>query len=235
MTRLAAAVAVLAAALAGLASGCGGDSGSVGATLTVYVSVPLSGESAAAGRSVATGARQALDAAGGRAGGYRVRARYLDDTGGGARWDPVATAANARRASEDSTAIGYIGDLSPAATRTSLPITNEAEILQVDPGTGPSYLTRHVGEDLDPERYRPSGDQTFVALLPAGGAGRCGNEELGREAMSLILDAIARGGADRDAVIEAALATSRRGSPLGAYSVNANGEVVLEDGRAACA
>ena len=87
-----------------------------------------------------------------------MRARFLDDTGGGSRWSPVASAANARRAAEDSTAIGFIGDLDSGATRVSLPITNQAEIPQVSPGS--------TALDLTGERYRPSGDQTFARVVP---------------------------------------------------------------------
>ena len=42
----------------------------------------------------------------------------LDDSGGARRWSLAAVGANARRATEDSTTIGYIGELAPAATRS---------------------------------------------------------------------------------------------------------------------
>lgn len=120
--------------------------------------MPLHGERAPEGRAVADGARLALAEAGGRVGEFRVRAHLLDDTGGGRRWSPVATAANARRASEDSTAIGFVGDLDSGATRVSLPITNQAEIPQVSPGS--------TALDLTSDRYRPSGNRTFARVVP---------------------------------------------------------------------
>ena len=165
MRRAAAAAAAVLAATLGV-SACGEDGGNAGATLTVYVSVPLGGERAEEGRAIANGARLALEDAGGRAGEFRVRAAYIDDSGGGPRWDPVAAAAAARRAAEDSTAIGFIGDLDSGATRTSLPITNEAEIVQISPGAIAADLTVRVSESLSPERYRPSDDQTFARLVP---------------------------------------------------------------------
>ena len=66
--------------------------------LTVYVSLPLRGPSAADGRDAADGARLALADAGGEAGGIAVEAIYLDDTAGAgrARWTPASAAANAR-------------------------------------------------------------------------------------------------------------------------------------------
>jgi ABC-type branched-subunit amino acid transport system substrate-binding protein len=92
-------------------------------------------------------------------GGFIVRARYLDDTGGGRRWDPVASAANARQAAQDSTAIGFIGDIDSGATRVSLPVTNEGEIPQISPGA--------IASDLTGERYRTGDRQTFARVVPS--------------------------------------------------------------------
>ena len=96
------------------------------------------------------------------AGGLRIRAIYLDDTAGhgaNARWSPAAAAANARRASQDSTAIAYIGDFDSGATRFSLPITNEAHILQVSPASSAVDLVQPflgAGDQL-PEDVQPTG------------------------------------------------------------------------------
>ncbi len=71
----------------------------------------------------------------------------------------MASAANARLAAQDSTAIGFIGDLDSGATRVSLPITNQAEIPQISPGS--------TAIDLPGERYRPSDQQTFARVVPS--------------------------------------------------------------------
>jgi branched-chain amino acid transport system substrate-binding protein len=158
-----------AAALALVAGGCGGSSGggkAGGETLTVYVSAPLHGDREAAGRAIVDGARLALADAGGRVGDLKVRAVYLDDTRDG-RWSLARTAANARSAAEDVTAIGYIGDLDSGATRASLPITNQAEMAQISPVSTAVDLTRlpPVG-DTSPARLQPSGRQTFARVVP---------------------------------------------------------------------
>jgi len=166
--RRAAAVALGAiAALAAVGGGCGGGAAGGPVTLSVYVSAPLQGERAAAGTAIENGARLALADAGGRVGGLRVHGIYLDDTAGG-RWSMARTAANARRAAQDTRTIGYIGELDSGATRVSLPITNQAEIPQVSPGSTAVDLTRlpPAGE-ADPDRYRPSGRQTFARVVPA--------------------------------------------------------------------
>jgi len=158
-----------AAALALVAGGCGGssDGGKAGGeTLTVYVSAPLHGDREAAGQAIVNGARLALADAGGRIGGLKLRAVYLDDTIDG-RWSLARTAANGRSAAEDVTAIGYIGDLDSGATRASLPITNQAEMAQISPVSTAVDLTRlpPVG-DTSPARLQPSGRQTFARVVP---------------------------------------------------------------------
>jgi branched-chain amino acid transport system substrate-binding protein len=163
-TAAAASVAVLALGFGGCGGGGGG--GVNGETVTAYVSLPLRGPEALAGEGAANGVKLALGRAGGRVGGLRVRAIYLDDTRGG-RWSLARSGANARRASEDSAAIGYIGDLDSGATRASLPITNQAGMVQISPGSTAIDLTRlpPVG-GAGPDRYRPSGDQTFARVVP---------------------------------------------------------------------
>jgi branched-chain amino acid transport system substrate-binding protein len=168
--RAAAALAVGALALAACASS--GSGIEPGETLKVYVSMPLRGAQATAGRDVVDGARMALGDADGRVGALRIRAVYVDDTAGAgerARWSPAAAAANARRASEDSAAIAYIGDFESGATRFSLPITNEAHILQVSPASAAVDLTQPFlgAGDQVPEEVQPTGERTFGRVIPS--------------------------------------------------------------------
>ena len=87
------------------------------------------------------------------------------------QWDPVATAANARTAAQDSTTAAYIGELDTEPTRTSLPITNDAGILQISPGAGGIDLTGPAeGYPDSPDRYRPSGEASFARVIPDDGA-----------------------------------------------------------------
>lgn len=159
--------------LAGCAGGDGsGEEGSriPGRTLTVYASLPRHGDSARRADAVAAGQRLALADAGGRAAGYRVRLVELDSSdpeAGG--WDPAAVEANAGRAADDPTAIAYLGELDLGGSAISVPVTNEAGILQVSPGDGLTSLTRvQPGiARVPPERYYPSGRRTFVRLVPA--------------------------------------------------------------------
>jgi ABC-type branched-subunit amino acid transport system substrate-binding protein len=136
-------LAGLAATAAFAIAGCAASGGGVSsdAPLAVYLSVPLSGPQAPKGKEVAAAAEQALARAGGKAGSHPIELKVLDDTGGGGGWSPVVTAANARQANEDASTIAYIGDLDEGASRTSLPITNLADIAQIVLGPIPGGLS----------------------------------------------------------------------------------------------
>ncbi len=158
----------LAALLALALAGCGiAGSAKIEAPVTVYVSLPLTGPRGADGRDAADGARLALEQAQGKAGSIQVRATYLDDAKGRV-WDPVAVGANARRAVQDSSAAAYVGELDSEPTRASMPITNDAGLVQVSPGAGGVDLTQPAaGYPNSPDRYRPSGSPNFARTVPA--------------------------------------------------------------------
>jgi branched-chain amino acid transport system substrate-binding protein len=162
------ALAILCAALAaGCSNGTQINSASV---VDVYVSLPMRGPSGPEGRDAADGARLALSQAGGRAGGLRVHAVYLDDTvaaGTGVGWSAPRVARNARRATEDSQAIAYIGDFESGATRASEPITNEANLLQVSPASTAVELTRPFAGSEDLPTYEQGAKKrTFGRVIP---------------------------------------------------------------------
>ncbi len=143
-----------------------------GEQVTVYVSMPLRGPDGAEGRDVVRAAKLALADAGRRAGELRVRAVYRDDTSGRgarARWSQAVAAANARDAAEDSSAIAFIGDFHSGATRASVPITNEARILQVSPASAAVDLVQPFlgAGDQVPEEVQATGERTFGRVIPS--------------------------------------------------------------------
>jgi branched-chain amino acid transport system substrate-binding protein len=170
--RTSAAVALVAAALT--LCGClGGDERSTrieGDTVTVYSSLPRGGVSGPAARATAAGQRLALEDAGGRAGGLEVELVELYSSEPDERlWDPDQVSANAERAADDPRAIAYLGELDFGGSAVSVPITNEAGLLQVSPADGLTSLTRTpLGRPrAGPERYYPAGERSFVRLVPA--------------------------------------------------------------------
>jgi len=139
-----------------------------GTVLTVYSSHPTEGPSAATGRAAAAGQRQALADAGARAGRYRVELVELSSSLPGAgNWDPGQVSENAERAARDPHAIAYLGELNLGASAVSVPVTNEAGLLQVSPGDGLASLTEEPPRSAaGPERYFPSGRRSFLRLVP---------------------------------------------------------------------
>jgi branched-chain amino acid transport system substrate-binding protein len=166
------AIALAAAALA--LGGClGGEERSTrieGGTVTVYASLPHHGVSAPAARATAAGQRLALEDADGRAGELEVKLVELDSAEPGERlWDPDLVSANAERAADDPRAVAYLGELDYGASAVSVPITNDAGVLQVSPADGLTSLTRApLGRPrAGPERYYPEDERSFVRLVPA--------------------------------------------------------------------
>ena len=228
--RALAALLLLATGLAGCGSETSAEEGE--ATLTIYVSAPLSGPGRAEGRELAKGAVEALAVADGEAGGFEVVAEYLDVAGRNeTRFDAVTAGANARTATEDSTTIAYIGELDSGASRTSVPITNSAGILQVAPGSGASDLVRDetYNDDVPPE-VQGTGERTFAQLVPTYEPGRrpapADPADLGYEAMASVLAAIDRAAnpADRGSVVDAYFDGTERDSRLGRYRIEETGE-----------
>jgi len=150
-------------------AGCGGPEAEGDPALTIYVSAPLSGPAGADGQDAADGAKLALAEAEGEAGGTAVEASYLDVAGRNeSRSDPESAGENARAATEDSASIAYIGELDSATSRTSVPITNSAGILQIAPGSGATDLVvEETFDDSVPEDVQATGERTFARVLPS--------------------------------------------------------------------
>jgi branched-chain amino acid transport system substrate-binding protein len=166
----------LAACLAALGvAACGSDDGDAGAaedgseTLTIYSSLPLTGDSRALSVDIERGERAALEEAGGRAGKYKIRFVSLDDALASAgKWDAGKTSANARKVITDESAIAYLGEYNSGASAVSIPITNDGGLLQVSPGNTYAGLTRADGADEgEPDKFYPSGERTYGRVIPA--------------------------------------------------------------------
>jgi branched-chain amino acid transport system substrate-binding protein len=161
-------VSVLAGA--GCGGGGGGGGGTVsGSTLTIYSSLPLQGSARPQNVAVVNGAKLALKQRGYKAGKYTIKYVSLDDaTAQAGKWDPGATSANARKAAQDKSTIGYIGEFNSGATAVSLPILNEAGIAQVSPGNTAVGITSNDpgASPGEPDKYYPTGQRTYARVLP---------------------------------------------------------------------
>jgi branched-chain amino acid transport system substrate-binding protein len=92
-----------------------------------------------------------------------------------------------------------------------------------------TYLTAPT---LSPEELPPAGQQFYKDYEAEYGEPQ--NEidpyaVYGYESMAVVCDAIAKGGDDRKAVIDAFFATKGRESPLGTYDIDPDGDTTLSD------
>jgi branched-chain amino acid transport system substrate-binding protein len=151
-------------------SGGSSTSASSGSTdLTIYSSLPLQGDSRAQSLSVVNGEKLALQSQSNKVGKFNIKYVSLDDsTAAAGKWDPGATSGDARKAAQDKSTIGYLGEFNSGASAISIPILNEAGILQVSPSNTATGLTRSLGADKgEPDKYYPSGKRTYGRVVPA--------------------------------------------------------------------
>jgi hypothetical protein len=139
-----------------LLAGCGEGGAASGATVRLYVSAPLRGPDAAAGRHLCDGARErAAQEEGDEE--LDLRVVCLDAAGGDGGWTLARVGANARRAAEDSTAIAYLGEPDPRARRQSRPIVAAAGIAEISDLSGEEAVARVIaaideGDASDPRQ-----------------------------------------------------------------------------------
>jgi branched-chain amino acid transport system substrate-binding protein len=149
--------------------GGGGGGEASGDTLTIYSSLPLQGDSRPQSEDVVRGEQLALEKAGNKAGNFKIKYVSLDDsTAATGKWEPGKVSENARKAVGDDNTIAYLGEFNSGASAISIPLLNEAGILQVSPSNTYVGLTRAEGaEKGEPQKYQPSGTKTFGRVVPA--------------------------------------------------------------------
>ncbi|MDX6623052.1 MAG: branched-chain amino acid transport system substrate-binding protein, partial [Solirubrobacterales bacterium] len=158
-------------ALALTVAACGGDddSGSGGDEVTVYSSLPLQGASRPIGEALQQGMELAFQQADNKAGDVTVNFEPLDDsTAQAGAWTPEAESANARKAIQDDSAVGYLGTFNSGAAAISIPLLNEADMAMLSPGnTAVGLTTDEAGaEPGEPDKYYPSGTRNYARIIP---------------------------------------------------------------------
>lgn len=134
-------------------SGCGeGEGASEGATVTAYVDAPL-----------CAGAKQELRSKGGEAGDLHVQAVCLPSSRQGKKLNLTSLGANARRATEDSTTVGYLEASDPRAARFTRPILESASIAWISQSSGAQAMAKLLQaiEDSDAGSLRESVRETL--------------------------------------------------------------------------
>jgi len=141
-------------------------------TVRIYSSLPLHGPERAESEAIIMGIRVARrqDALNYHVGRYQIEYKSLNDAGARG-WTPAAVVRNAREVALDPQSVAYIGDLDSRATEYSLPILNQAGILQITPGSGYPGLTDRVpgitAADEPTEFYPNRSTRTLLRLIPS--------------------------------------------------------------------
>jgi ABC-type branched-subunit amino acid transport system substrate-binding protein len=153
-------------------AGCGHHAISTnvhGDVLTVYSSSALSGPESAVSRRIVDGEKLALSVHKGAVGALLVRFVSLDSAREAASgFTRRIVANNAQTAVDDSTAIAYLGETVPLATRVSLPILSAATVSVLSPSDPDPQLTAPLGAVPDGAYLR--GVRTGFSLAPLSDA-----------------------------------------------------------------
>ncbi len=158
---------VVAVALAACGKSGGGAAGG-GKTVKIVSSLPRTGSANAQTTTIVNGIKLALDETGGKVGDMKVAYEDWDDASAKkGDWDPEVEAANAQKASTDSSILFYIGTYNSGAAKISMPVLNKAGLVMISPAnTTPSLTKPGTGENDEPDVYRPTGKITYFRVVP---------------------------------------------------------------------
>jgi branched-chain amino acid transport system substrate-binding protein len=148
----------------------GSSSGGGTKNVTVYTSLPFDATDRQQTEDVVKGEKLALSQIKNKVGPCKITFKQLDDsTAQAGQWDPGQTSANARKAAQDKSVIAYIGEFNSGASAISIPITNQANLMQISPSNTALELTKNPGPSGKgaPEKYYPTGKRTFARVVAA--------------------------------------------------------------------
>jgi branched-chain amino acid transport system substrate-binding protein len=149
-----------------LSSGCSGK----GNVIKIASSLPRTGSAQGQTDTIVNGIKMAIDDYGGTIAGMKLHHQDMDDaTAAQGQWDGAKEADNAREAVGDKSVMVFIGPYNSGAAKQSIPILNEAGLLQISPAATWPGLTKKVPGDEksgEPGVYRKSDKVTFCRVCP---------------------------------------------------------------------
>ena len=150
--------------LIGLALGPAGCSLKSNRTIKIVTSFPM--QRVALGKSAVNAVHLAVEERGGQVAGFPVELVVLDDGTETGQWDTTLEAANAQQAVADPRVMAYIGPLNSGAARVSIPITNQAGLVQISPTNTWPGLTKVGFAPGEPGILYPTGRRTYFRTCP---------------------------------------------------------------------
>jgi len=158
-------------------------------TATIVFSGPLALEST---QAILNTVNLALTEVNHTAGGLKLRLEVLDDGDETGSWIPEKEAENARKAVAIKDVVAYFGPLNSGAAKISMPILNEAGIVQMSPATTWPGLTKIGFQPGEPGVFYPTGTRHFIRLCTTddlqGPAGAIWAKELGLKSVYILDD-----------------------------------------------
>ena len=133
-------------------------------TVTIGMSLSLTGADAQSAQKVKEGAQMAIDEANAQGGvaGYKITAIVLDDgTATAGQYDPAQAATNARKMVADSTIVAAIGPQMSGSGKAMAPILSQGNLATVSPMSTNPDIT-------DPKfagQYRPKGKAIYFRTV----------------------------------------------------------------------
>jgi branched-chain amino acid transport system substrate-binding protein len=149
-----------------LSGGCSGK----GNVLKIVSSLPRTGSAQGQTDTIVNGIKMAIEDYGNEIAGMKLVHQDMDDaTAAQGQWDAGKEADNAREADGDKDVMVFIGPYNSGAAKVSMPLLNEAGLLQISPAATWPGLTKKVpGQESsgEPDVYRKSGKITFCRVCP---------------------------------------------------------------------
>ncbi len=184
------AVAILAITACTAAPGAGGgDKGEI----EVWSSLPRQGSSKAQTDTIVNAINMALEEAGGKAGGYTIVYKDVDDsTAAAGKWDEATEIKNANDAVANDKLVAYIGTFNSGAAKLSIPILCKKGIVMISPANTNPGLTKPFNPG-EPDVYYPDGcKKNYTRVVPAddlqGNAGALWASQLGAKNVYVLDD-----------------------------------------------
>ena len=167
-----------------------------GSTVKIVSSLPLTGTSLGQSQSIVNSIKQVLAETKSTACDGKLKIEYesLDDaTAASGKWDPAQETGNANKAVADSNVVAYIGTFNSGASKLSIPILNQANLVMVSPAaTYPGLTKPGKGVANEPNSYYPNGKRNFARVVPAddlqGSAGANWAKSLGVKKVYILDD-----------------------------------------------